>query len=196
MSKNPRPTLSFADLVGKTNRDALVPVIQQEVEKAKQVLARQQLSYFAPVMTRLAVLERLAKEKFGLSKEEMTQLSWDEEDIAFGVAKSEEPAERGDHLRVTSRHLHNGQQFVEQIIMNTLDVANAITKTKNFLGNTEELLIGHKAGETVTMPPPAEGVTEFTIEIHRVAKYPKAPAPVEAATPAETPAAPTETEGA
>lgn len=188
MPKDPRPTMSFTDLVAKKNTDALKPFIDEQVRQAKSELARQQLAYFAPVMTRLSVLEQIAKDRFGYTKEQLTELSWDQEDIAFGCAKSDQPAEAGDHLRCTARFKLNGKASAEQVVVDNLDRPHPMTKSKKFLGETEALLIGHKTGETVPMPPPAPTVTDFTVEIHRVAKYPKPPVPTPQAA-APTPAA-------
>lgn len=196
MAKDPRPTDSFANLVGKANRDALKPFIQQEVAQARGELARQQLSYFAPVVTRLTVLERILQEKFGYTREQLTEISWDVEDTALGLVKTDEPAAEGDHVRLTANFKVNGRDKVEESIVDHLDQPHPITQQKKLLGDSEKLLIGAKTGDTVSMPSPVPGITDFTILVQRVSKHvdqevpPTEVAPVEATAPEAAPEAP------
>jgi hypothetical protein len=144
--KQAHPTATFADLVAEAQLQALKPFIQETVQAMGGSLARQQLGSQANILTRLSVLEKLAKEKLGETDDSLASRTADEEDRALSLVQTPEAASEGNTVRISFRGYEEGQtpdaEFTRAVIR------RLGSKPGQFNENIEEALIGMKAGET------------------------------------------------
>ena len=106
MNKSPKANQSFADLVGKTNRDALKPEIAKQVAEQMRDLGNQLNANMMQVMSSMQVritgIERILMEKHNLSEEDIREGVAIIEDEAMGLEKLAEVTgvvQVGDTLR-------------------------------------------------------------------------------------------------
>lgn len=154
------------------NRDAKLEKFKEYIDAAIaseiQSLREAMLTLLAPTLTRLSVVENLAKEHFGLNDDAMKELFWDHEDQALRLTKSEEPAAAGDHLRVL---IQEGTTPPQERLVYINSLCGA---TPALVGTLEKELVGAKVGETREVNIPG---LDFKVQmiVRRICKRPAPP---------------------
>lgn len=143
------PNQSFTDLVSQKNVEALKPFVFQMVQGMAAQLARQQLAATAGMLTRLSVLEELAKDKLGETDDSLAERVAVREDDALRLVASTEPAKEGDMVRVSLRggvegDVQNGE-FVRAVLR------KLATEPMQFHPELEKGIVGMSTGETKTI---------------------------------------------
>jgi FKBP-type peptidyl-prolyl cis-trans isomerase (trigger factor) len=144
--KQAHPTASFADLVADAQLNRLKPFIAETVQVMGAQLARQQLASQANILTRLTVLEKLAKEKLGETDETLAARTADEEDSALSFVATTEPATEGNMVRVSLKAYEDGQKPSEDYTRAVIRRLNVVPH--QFHPDIEAALVGMKAGES------------------------------------------------
>jgi hypothetical protein len=174
MQKEPRPTMSFTDLVARKNTDALKPYIDQRINDLGMKLAQGQLQAFSPILLRLSALEQIAQEKLGETGESIGNRIVVLEDKALGIELVEGPAEAGDTVRYT---IQAGDQ-PETFKQTSRSLAQKFVSPED--QQIQQAMVGLKTGESVSVELASMKKT-YKLVVERVSRKPrpvKAPIPV------------------
>lgn len=150
--KAPHPTQSFAQLVGQESLSRLKPFIAEQVQVMGAQLARQQLTAMANTLTRLSVLEELAKEKLGETDDTLAERVADREDAALKMVPTGKPAEKGNQLRISFRGHEEGREATaEELEFTRATIRHLAVEPMQFPASVEEALLGASVGEIRTV---------------------------------------------
>lgn len=115
--------------------------------KIHKDLAVTNLNQFTPLMTRIAALEELVMEKFGIQAQELIERNLVIEERANKLKAIEGPAEKGDTVLIQLQYLQDGEEVEEKLKI--LELAVEKNGTTQVDPVVENAIIGHKVGEVV-----------------------------------------------
>ena len=166
--KRAQPQHSFQDLVAQATLEKFGPFIQGMVSQLGQRLAKAQSQAQQTLYTRLLVLEEVATEKLGVTKDELAQKVAQKEDAAEGF-ETAEVVEKGDRVRVS---LRTKQKDAKEFQGESRHLVDNVASGDTFGEELEEAMLGLKAGELkeVTLKETGD-VIEVTLNM--VSRKPK-----------------------
>lgn len=142
----PRATMSFEQLVGKANQEALKPFIMQQMNFLGMQLRQSFLRELGSIQMRIMALEKFAIEKLDITEDDIANKVAELEDEATGFVVSDTGAVAGDLLRATIKVKSEGQDDFgpEQRMQIDKLAQQPFTVTEDF----ENQLVGIAQGET------------------------------------------------
>lgn len=161
-NSKPHQSMSFEQLVGKANRDALKPYIHELFMSLGNDLSQRVFRQLANIQTRVMALEEILIGKFNVTEVEIQQKVAEIEDEATGYKAVTRPAEAGDLLRVSIETKAKGtEEFtapVKRQITKLLNQPFSLTET------IEKALVGVSTGETKEVTLEGDFLVRVTVD--------------------------------
>ena len=169
--KKPHATQSFAQMVSHAQTKALQPYIEQVVAQKIQSsfvhLINHILQELAPIQLRQLAVERLLESKGVLDKNDLASAIATEEDKAFGYQETDDPAQKGDLVRLEVRTIGEEENSPEKLKISQLMVPGKDGNLQTFPA-LEESLLGKSLGSVFQVTIPAEQCSDdkdLTLEV-------------------------------
>lgn len=139
-------SLSFAQMVGKANQEALKPYIDAVMGQMADELSKRLFRQLGNIQTRIMAMEDILMNKFEVTEREIESAVATIEDDAWQYQLAERPAKEGDLLRVTIRTREPDKEFSKAV---KRQITSLMSKPYSMGSPTiEEAMVGMTAGET------------------------------------------------
>lgn len=107
----PHATMSFEQMVGKANQEALKPYVNQLFANLANDVNTRVFTKLGIFQNRIEVLETLLKDKVGVTQQEIDNVLFDLEDKVTGYRKVDRETQMADLVRLTMRVKPKGKEY-------------------------------------------------------------------------------------
>lgn len=180
MQKEPKPTMSFTDLVASKNQKALEPYINQKIEELSANLVNRLVQPLMALGNRLTVHDEVLIEKTGETAESLTERLYLVEDRMLGKSQVEDVAKPLDLVRVSFK-LEGGSLDLPLKLHSLSQNINS-----PFEAEIHAAVDGMRPGESKTLN--LDSIKKSCLlTVHRVSRAPETKVSDLKVVPAETP---------